>query len=222
MDQQGNIYPLIPFNLIIDTDIGLYRVIAEKYKDPNTFGTGILEASPKYQLYHLYNRTDINPLYSIAVNPNDKKTLDEYYEEFMEEEYTSIVENSPTTRLYNIITSTLYMSGIHYTILCKNKFEEEYLKDADKSLNMCTFRIGDYTDTEDIDDPVYFKYVQLIIPNLNFVAGRNLYIAGYGFNINDKGELNLSEDELLVLNSYNKMTIFDPYNRDEDMLVIRD
>ena len=53
--------PIIPFDLILDTDYGLIQLIKEKYYDTGVFNGIIKNAKPKQILYFLCNRSNTNP-----------------------------------------------------------------------------------------------------------------------------------------------------------------
>ena len=45
MTTDGKLYPLIPFDLVIDTDVGLLQTISKKYHDPEAFSETLTRES---------------------------------------------------------------------------------------------------------------------------------------------------------------------------------
>lgn len=214
--------PIIPFDLIVDTDYGLIQLIKEKYFDRSVFN-GVIEAEIKQIIYFLYSRKNINPLSEFVLEEIDKDTMDSLYKEFIEKEYVSILKRSITTDFYNLVKLFNSSDGaITPIILCKNELEESYvnklsrIQEIKPPLNVL---IGDYNDI-DISpyDPIYFKYYTDTLKVLDKLNGKNLYIANYEFNFQYTKEENriLLADISVLLLDHNIAKVIDIYKIDEE------
>ena len=94
--------PLITFDSIIDTDVGLIILIAKKYRNPNIFNLELLDSMTVKDLAGvLYARPIENPI-SICTNVALPE-IDELYQDFMDNYYQDVLEYSITTELINTI-----------------------------------------------------------------------------------------------------------------------
>ena len=213
--------PLIPFNLVVDTDLGLIKMINKKYHDKNTFHTGLLSAPIKQLVYLLYTRKHYNPLSVIMRDTTDTVAMDDFYNEFMEKEYVSILENSVTTDVHNAIRLFNQSEGIiRTTILCKNQKEEDVIKKLDIGSDVDVV-IGDYRDANiSVYDPIYFKNFRDAIPVADRIAGKNIYIANYEFNYTYTPEESrvLLPDVSILLLDQNLAKVTDIYKIDESYI----
>ena len=122
--------PLISFNTIVDTDVGLTRLILEQYLNPEVFDPRYFQRDFVEIIGELYRRKESNPLYLFARDTQDKDTLDTYYREFLKEKEKEILERSITTEVINMIdnfNSTLEIQTtiVYYTLEQKRILDEE-------------------------------------------------------------------------------------------------
>lgn len=175
---------LIDFECCVDTDIGLIRLIKDKYQDRRVFNIDKLTDDFKNIILSLINRDNINPLSVISNKDISEEDLYDYYVEFMTEEYDEILKRSVTTELVTLINLLDSETSVNVTILCESEIEEELLK-KDKSFNKCNILVHDR-------DEVYlnkystfiFKY---ITNNVNeFIAPyKNYYFSKCKINFDD-------------------------------------
>ena len=64
--------PLIDFDFIVNTELGLIRFIREQYQDDRAFKLDILNKSDREILSLLYSRLNYNPLSIISTDNNSK------------------------------------------------------------------------------------------------------------------------------------------------------
>ena len=210
--------PIIPFDLILDTDYGLIQLIKEKYYDTNVFNGIIKNAKPKQILYFLCNRSNINPLFPF-VYEKCEDLIDSFYKEFIEKEYVSILKKSIVTDFFNLVKLFNSSDGaITPIILCRNELEESYINRLSKVQEIkppLSTIVGDYDSIDvSIYDPIYFKYYTDTLKVLDKLNGKNLYIANYGFNFQktEDNEKILLPDISLLLLDHNIAKITDIYS----------
>ena len=210
--------PIIPFDLIVDTDIGLIKMIDKRYHNTDTFYSSLLSAPIKNLTYLLYNREDKNPL-SVIMKENNKELMDSYLNEFMEKEYKNILENSTITNMYNFISLCTTSDGnVNPTILCKNEMERDYLLDLDRELfSKYNIIIGklEWLPLNGYD-PIYVKYYEDAIKAVKEMYGKNLYIANYRFNLVEyEGKYAINPKVNLILGNANKVIRAEIYSFDD-------
>lgn len=218
--------PIIPFNLIVDTDFGLIQLIKEKYYDKSVF-TAVLEAEREQIIYFLYSRKNINPLSEFIHEEIDQDTIDSLYNEFIEKEYDNILKRSTTTDFYNLVKIFNNSDGaINPIILCKNESEELFVNKLSKVEEInppLSTLVGDYNDIDiSAYDPIYFKYYTDSLKVLDKLYGKNLYIANYEFNFNytkDNDRILLPDISVLLLD-HNIAKIIDIYKINEEDIPI--
>lgn len=219
---ENNLTPIIPFNMLIDTDVGVIRTLA-KYKDSEKlFYKGILEAPLKPLIYTLVNREHINPLIIASKNKDDIDALDEIYDSIITNEYESVIANSITTELVEAVRLFFVSGPISPFILCKSEYEKSILEKI--KLDGIPIVMGDY-DTIDLDpyDPVYIKNIDDAVPIRKRLTCKNLYIADYGFNyttLSTTGDKILKPEATILLKGIVKPTLVSTYKMDASYIVV--
>ena len=201
---------LMDFNCYIDTEVGLIRLIQEKYLDEKVFNTDLLRLNLRVIIKMLIERKEANPLYLFANENISREDLDDYYKEFLETEYDSILSRSVTTEISHLIELFKTEPNIHITFLCHNQKERNILV-KDKSLQGKRFILE--TDNEDFSQytQFYFKYITKDIDKYIF-SYKTYYFSKYLLNFND--DYNLIHEELIDKIMYNRseIEIIDLYN----------
>ena len=85
----------IPFDMVIDTEMGLMKLIEFEYN--NNFFYNHLLGNDEYVKLLLRDREKRNPLSIIAKNGTSEEELDDMYRQFMETRYNDILRLSPNT-----------------------------------------------------------------------------------------------------------------------------
>lgn len=209
---------LIPFNLIIDTDMGILKLLRFKYRNDKYFYKGIVCGTDTCLQYTLINRKDPNPI-SIAhkYSETEHDIIDNYYNQFIEREYKDIIDLSCTTSLADVVKINELNKDkiVRITILCSNELEKNALEK--RKINSFKTIISD---PHDIDlskyDCLYIKNISDLDKYKN-VTGLSIYIANYGFNIvidPEKPNPGLPIDVITKYSSDNELNIFTIYSLD--------
>lgn len=219
-----NLDILIPFDLVVDLDIGLLKLVRFEYSNNDYFYKGILQGMDDCLRYSLMTREDPNPLSIAAVDPDDHETLDEFYKQFMEREYTKIMNLSQDTAISDLTKVSGMTSAsdriVRITIMCRSE-EEKRLINLRK---MNPFRVI-VSNPEKVD---LSQYKALFVKNVydldmyRNVEALNLYIANYGFNlVKDPSHSNTPGLPIDIVAKYskdNEINIFTVYNLDPDKI----
>lgn len=215
MQQHYVLNPLFDFQILCDTDIGLYRLIREEYYDRSIFDNSLFDSLDiNFIRIMMLLRDHFNPLFIFCKKDIMKdEELDDLYRQFLEEEYDKILEFSPPTAVFNISSiSNSLNKMVKVTVLCKDKREENWIKKYNPKIK-CV--IQDYKDF-DISryDAIYIKDIyNLLLFNQNSIVNKNIILPRYRFNLenaSDKIELPIIE----VAKKYyknNKFNTVDPY-----------
>ena len=203
---------LIDFNCYIDTEIGLIRLVQNKYLDSRVFNKKILSSGSRNILLSLIERKELNPLYVIANDNISKEDLDDYYKEFMETEYESILNYSYITEMENLINLFKTEPSIHVTFLCNSELEANLIRSL-KTLSI-KYNIIFRDDNNDKSkySTYYFKYVNDDLLDYIFPF-KNYYFSKYKLNFNDELDFE-RRDYIDVINKMGgEVRIMDLYNR---------
>lgn len=221
MTEDGKSYPIMTFDQIIDTEIGLIEVINEKYHDTKVFYWSLLEAPIRYKVGLLYNRKHPNPLTVIAKERDNIELMDDYYNQFMEEEYVAILKHSIATNLYKVVKAFDTSSSVFPLIICKNNMELNYLSKIDNSIvSKCTVVVADEKGYKEyLEDPkysaVYLKDIRDTVPILGQLEAKNIFVAGYRFNFRDDEKKLILNEFQILLQGMTKIKVYDRYNKED-------
>lgn len=197
---------LIDFNLLIDTDYGLIKLIKTEYSENEFINVLLSKMRDKIILGELVSRKDKNPLY-IALNKDYKESADSLYKEFMESEYDSILKYSISTSLLELILTYIETNSCTVTVICKNKSEEQiinkYKLKAIISDNYADIDISEF-------DSIYIKDYREIL-EFKFLKAKNIFIGNYRFNLEEDNYTPIKEVSLLV-GDINIISVIDVYN----------
>ena len=203
---------LIDFECCVDTDVGLIRLIKDKYQDGRVFNIDKLNDDIRNIILSLINRDNINPLSIISNKDISEEDLYDYYVEFMTEEYGEILKRSVTTELTTLISLLYSETSVNVTILCESEIEEELLK-RNKLFSKCSILVRD---RDKIDLKKYstfiFKYITDTVNE--FIAPyKNYYFSKYKINFDDN--FNLISPDIInrIIYSNGSIEIIDLYNK---------
>lgn len=204
--------PLISFNTLVDTDMGLLNYIYNsEYHNEDIFDFTLFEEDYQKLIEKVYKRKNNNPLYCIAKNNNE--FIDKCYEEFINTKEKEILNNSITTQMKMVIETFIKYSSSRVipTILYYDDLQLEILKGESylKKVNMVKFPLS--MKEKKNYDCFYIKTVEEAEP-FSTLKAKAFYFASFGMNLNDNmNDLQNSEllDKIIYNNQY---AIFDMYN----------
>lgn len=213
---------LVSFDSVIDTDIGLMRLIKKDY-NTDFFYQGILD-SPEYIWKHLLELRPVpNPLYIIMDDETEEQTetMNNIYKQFMEEEYKKILELSPLGPLALIANANAYSDNlISLTVICKSQMEKDILK-----IKEVKFHEAIISDRKDIYTPNYEVIAEKNVWDLKQYVNleRNtLMIPDYRFNVlvvpGYEDTPLLPEEILEKYGRKNEFKIYNAYALDQSIL----
>lgn len=207
---------LIPYNCIVDEDTGLLRVIRDKYSNDTVFYMDRIQTDRDIENLVL-NEKFVNPLETI-LKPDYLDKAEDFYKQFMEEEYENILTNSFITNLHKFILSTISVKMGRIILLAFNEREKESLEYLfGENINIV---VGSFSkvNMEDID-AIFVKRVT-DIKEFNHIQCKHFYLLDYNYNFentrDDENPLPVIEFSILATEYHNIIYLASPYNHFEE------
>lgn len=181
---------LVEFDMIVDTEIGLMRLIRDEYCNKSIFYTSVLEMNDHLLKGLLMERTMFNPLQVPFRDESKVEMMDSFYRQFFEKRYDDILSKSCTTTILKAVKKFIDTEGIiRVTILCEDEKQKLIIKELFKDCLMSLLSI------EVINGPLYdvTRFSELFVrdvrrlPRYENLYGKSIYIARYNHNLD--GEL---------------------------------
>lgn len=206
---------LISFNCIIDTDFGLLVLIARNFFDTSVFNANFFSENSNINNMKrsIYKRKESNPIKLCIKNQED---ADDYYNQFFENYYKEILDVSMVTGLGRSLKVFSSNAGASFTILCKDKYQEEFLSRLELFKKMSTITLDKITNP-DIYNQFFFKdYKDYGLNDLSdFLIDKKIYIGMYEFNKTDNLDLDSSTMQTKLFALRNEISLIDLYSREE-------
>ncbi len=199
----------IGFDTIVDEDFGLIQLVFNHYLNPSVFDIEKFKRSVPEIIKTIYMREEINPLLSFTLPDIDKNKVDEYYKEFMDTQYSAILDNAIGTAVQNFLDMLIDSKEFDITIFCYNKDQLEFINNISefKAVRKVLFDNEEFSDTNQI----YFKYIHQSYRFKDRVGGR-FYYSTIGPNLNkDKNDLK-STEEMDIIKKRNYIYLYKMYD----------
>lgn len=205
---------LIPYDCIVDEDTGLLRVIRDNYSNDTVFYMDRIETDDDIEQLVLYEKYE-NPL-ELILKPDYQDKAEDFYNQFIEEEYENILTNSFITKLHKFIFSVKGSNLGFITLRADNDRQRKSLE----------YLFGEETNIEtkplskiDLEefDIIFLKRAKEI-KDLGTLSAKSIYLMDYNFNFendrDDENPLPTIEYTLLLIKYHNVLNVVSPYERD--------
>lgn len=198
---------LIPFDLMVDTDFGLIKLIQEEYR-ADIFDKTVLDSDDKSIKRYLVKRTNPNPL---SILTNDE-SIDEFYAQFIDQRYQDMFDRSCVTGIGDFCIRLMVFSDFELYIQYTNEVERQF---AD---NIVCWINTDSVFSIDKSKVVPSEYMSIFAKNVRDLLtyrdlnGINIYLARYAFNVcMDNGNEILAEEKYGIIFMTNILKCIDVY-----------
>ena len=204
---------VIDFDLLVNTELGLIRLIRQKYQDEEAFNLDTLNKSDREILSLLYSRTYSNPLSIISTEEN-MENIDALYESFFKSKKQEILDLSTSEKsifdFVSIVEATGMNLGVLSTMAVNDEIEIEFLRrkfkviqtqfKSDKTALLLkeVFYVRDYRFFDGLEDKVdkkkiYFLPKQYTFDYLehveNMLTSNNVFMTfGRDYRLNKDGD----------------------------------
>lgn len=207
--------PLIDFNTIIDTDIGLIKFMSSNgYLNPNVFDISFLKRSPYEVISDLYYRKVSNPLYLFAKDNVKSERLDDYYRDFFLEFKEEILSLSEYTDMVSVVDIFLKEnSDIYTTILCRDEVELEIIKNVEGLSKVNTVILSEIKNIDFCQyNQFYFRYIEDAKPFENNGLKTFYFSSSYLNRNEDNSDLKNSPILEKIISNRNNVSVIDIYD----------
>lgn len=170
----------VPFNMVIDIEMGLLRLIKFEYRNKYFLYESI--ENDEFAKALLMDRKNKNPLSVITEDGIPQEELDDLYNQFMTERYDKILSLSPSTEIFKLLQVSHKDDSVKFTIVFDDE-KQEKLFDLRKghSFRRYTGNIFD-KDIVNNNSNLFIKDISDLLNQTQQIRGKNLYLANYGFN----------------------------------------
>ena len=176
---------LVSFESIIDTDMGLMRLIKSDYNSGFFYPT-ILNNTEEFQHLVLNLRTHPNPLVTLMdINNDDElETANDLLRQFKDEEYQKILDLSPPATFNTILSSNMYSKDLFKpTVICRSQAEADILKVKEinaeplicndlKNISIKKYQVITVKDVSELDNFVNIERKSIYVPDYRFNVKR--------------------------------------------------
>lgn len=215
---------LIPFDLLVDTDMGILKFIQFNYQGNSNYYPGIMSMVEHDHNIFLFdvlkNRPFPNPLSAIVkeekmiiINP------DEMLNNLISsgDTYKEILKYSTSTSLLELVGKSLFLQdAVRYDVICRNKMEEEellnrYRRMFDKEIIPLNIIIEEDYSKINLSEygNLYIKYLDdLEKYNKEQIEGKNIFIINYRFNVVNENDVSNKDSLDIVKEKVEKLKPF--------------
>ena len=206
------INPLIQFDMIFDTDVGILKYFLNK--------CGIM-ANDSEILSLAYSRSSLNPLSSLT-EKYEIDNIDEIYDTIIKECKEEYLFFSPATDFSNVVGAMCSLEAVYPTILVKDELEYKYADTLrtltqNTKLKISIIQNNNLETSKPIYDPYYiYHFSDLYDESLSdkfyssYVYRKNIYLADFKFNMGF-----LSNYEFGKLSNENQFVTISLWRKDE-------
>lgn len=181
MSQSNDI--LTDFDIILDTDIGVFNVLKFKYNNPNYFNSSLISNIDHEALIYSLLSMKYDNVLDLFIKDEYKNQSSSLYNQIITDNLDDIYNNSLLTDGFDLFKVYLQTGVINITVLCKNEKEEQIIKKLDKN-----FRILRYSEDKKIScdgfDTIFLKKYK-DVDRFEKIDSKNIFIYNYANNLDE-------------------------------------
>lgn len=180
INERGKNELLVEFDFLVDLDMALFRYIQENYSNSKYVDQRIINIKNEYKILELLLlRKHINPLEIIMPKV---ETIDLYNHLHSAHEKELLEHYMFHDTYYLMGTYILNATATRITVLCKNKLEEDFIKQHNKYLR--TIVCSRSNVNLDLYTAIYMKHFIFAMEYKN-LKGKHIYIANAAYNMDE-------------------------------------
>lgn len=214
----------MPFNVIVDTDMGLMKLIQFEYYNDTYFNMGLIDTTDSLQQFTAAMRPQENIMVSLCSDACSEEMVEDFTNQFFSKEYDQILSLSPMSQVMKIIETIKLMHSerdVRIDVLCSSEKEKQLLERRQIPVNIV---MGDFS-TVDMNnyDALFVKCVyDLTI--FGDLERKVIYVPNYKFNvIYDGGDPNkplIVPDIFQLYGIQNDFKVYEAYTFEESELPV--
>lgn len=205
--------------MLLNIDYGLIKTVGEVFKDNDELDYNIYSYTENQIVYLLLNRILDDPL-SLVIKSHNMDLTEDIYNQFTRK----VLNNSIYTNIINMIISTSNVSALRVTVYCKNKIEEQFIRERLYPLNTnIGYITADNFSDIDLDDysGIYVnKISELYSISENVAPEHQIYLLKSKYNLIRDEENEYVLPESIYENIHEaQLNLVVPYIIDDSYLV---
>ena len=206
----------LTFDSIFDTDIGVIKVMLDKYANPKFIDNELLGMSTIRTddtiKYLLAVRNKKNPLTAI-LKQEYIESADDLYNQVFKEDFQDIISNSQPSAIYTVVQALMQTnSNMDFTIICDAPVQADIIKALDPKLKTVVIpEEYNYKCFHDYDN-IFIKDFMDMLRTEYPVTKKNIYLSRLIFNMSPvMGELVPKMEINVIVGRANKIMLIDYY-----------
>lgn len=176
---------IVPFDMLVDTDMGLLKLIQKDYCNYEIFRKPVLEERNMDIMKLMLTRRDTYDPMFLFCNEGKENEVKDLYQEFLQTKYEEMLKYSCTTGIFEMVKRCKSMQDVtKFTIVCDNDLQKSHIKKLFKKYDM-NQKITDISEIrlEDYGN-IYIKRYENILDHKDItIEGKNILIGNYMFNM---------------------------------------
>ena len=212
-----NLKVLVLFDTIIDTDYGLFKVVKKEYSKNEYVNRELINSINDTVIFDFLNSRKQENILDSLLKPLYRNSSTKLYNEIISTNYIEILEESSVTNVNTLVQNFIDSGLVDVTVLCKNKIEEQTIKN--KIINVSTITANDFS-MLDISEysSIFIKCIKDLSKFKKYLPGMQVYMLNYPFNFeSDKNNKMMPRLDIMTQfrNIQFEMNIVDVYNIDD-------
>ena len=206
----------LTFDSVFDTDIGVIKVMLDKYANPKFIDNELLGMSTIRTddtiKYLLAVRNKKNPLTAI-LKQEYIESADDLYNQVFKEDFQDIISNSQPSAIYTVVQALMQTnSNMDFTIICDAPVQADIIKALDPKLKTVVIpEEYNYKCFHDYDN-IFIKDFMDMLRTEYPVTKKNIYLSRLIFNMSPvMGELVPKMEINVIVGRANKIMLIDYY-----------
>lgn len=204
------------FDSIFDTDIGVIKVMLDKYANPKFIDNDLLKMSTIREddtiKYLLALRVKKNPLTAI-LKPEYIESADDLYDQVFKENFQEIIDKSQTSAIYKVVRALMDTnSAMDFYVICEAHVQVDILNKLDSRLKTVILpEENNYKCFHDYDNIFVKDFTDMLRTEFP-VTKKNIYLSRLMFNMSPvMGEFVPRMDINVIVGRTNKIMLIDYY-----------
>lgn len=196
---------LTDFNIILNTDVGVFSVLKSKYNNPNFFNTDLISNIDDDALIYMLTNKRYGNVLDLFINNNYKNQTESLYNQIIDNDLDIVYNNSLLTNIFDLFKLYLKTEVINITVLCKNEKEEQIIKKLDENFNILRYNDNEKINCEEFDTIFLKKYKDVY--KFDKLKAKNIFIYNYANNLDEEKNIPLLDISFTIARTNKVYTI---------------
>ena len=198
---------LVEFEFIIDLDLAMFKLIRDKYNNPDLIKQDVINTYNEFIMINLLiNRNNINPL---EIMVDESCDVTDLYYDILNNHMGELLDRAKAYDTFGLMVTYLkLLNDVNITVLCNTELQAKFINSLNSKLpTKVSTRENIPTDNY---DSFYVKYYADILRYRN-INGKNIYIANAKYNVEEDRTFIPKVSVSAVVGYTNKVHLVDLY-----------